>query len=218
MISRYVGLLGLGDQGLGIAERKGRERAEREYRIVAAARVIAEREGWDAVTIRRLADEIEYSQPVLYSHFENRDAIVAAVAVEGFQEITVALREAASGSTGRRNALKNVAMAYLAFALSRPALYEAMFILTRDLRFAEAGTRPELRAAFEALAAVVTPFCVYVAAVTETFWAALHGLAELERSGRIRPSARGERIALVVRAIVVSGISPPGRGSCHSVE
>ena len=39
------------------------------------------------MTIRRLADEIEYSQPVLYSHFENRDAIVAAVAVEGFLEL-----------------------------------------------------------------------------------------------------------------------------------
>jgi AcrR family transcriptional regulator len=202
---------------LGIAERKGRERAEREHRIVAAARVIAEREGWDAVTIRRLADEIEYSQPVLYSHFENRDAIVAAVAVEGFQEITVALREAASGSTGR-NALKNVAMAYLAFALRHPALYEAMFVLPTDLRFAEAGTRPELRAGFEALAAVVTPFCVDVAVVTETFWAALHGLAELERSGRIRPSARDERITLVVRAIVVSRKSPPGRRSSRSVE
>ena len=93
--------LGPGGRQLGIAERKGRERAERERRIIAAARGIAEREGWDAVTIRRLAEEIEYSQPVLYSHFENKDAIVAAVAVEGFQEITVALREAASGSTGR---------------------------------------------------------------------------------------------------------------------
>jgi AcrR family transcriptional regulator len=207
MIWRYVGLPDLGDRALGIAERKGRERAEREHRIVASARVIAEREGWDAVTIRRLADEIEYSQPVLYSHFENRDAIVAAVAVEGFQELTVALREPASGSTGRRNALKNVAMAYLAFALRNPALYEAMFILPTDLRFAEAGTRPELRAGFEALAAVVKPFCVDGAleVVTETFWAALHGLAQLERSSRIRPGMRSERVALVVRAIVVSG-------------
>ena len=197
---------------MGIAERKSRERAEREHRIVAAARVIAEREGWDAVTVRRLAQEIEYSQPVLYSHFENRDAIVAAVAIEGFEELTVALRDAASQSTGRRNALKNVAMAYLVFALSRPALYEAMFVLPTNLRFAEAETRPELRAGFEALAAVVAPFCVDVAVVTETFWAALHGLAELERSGRVRPAARSERIALVVRAIAGSKSSPPARG------
>jgi AcrR family transcriptional regulator len=202
---------------VGVAERKGRERAEREHRIVAAARMIAEREGWDAVTIRRLADAIEYSQPVLYSHFENRDGIVAAVAVEGFKELTVALRDAASGSSGR-NALKNVAMTYLAFALRRPALYQAMFILPTVLRFAEAETRPELRAAFEALAAVVTPFCVNVEIVTETFWAALHGLAELERSGRTRPKARDERLALVVRAIVVSGKSSPTRSSRHSAE
>ena len=109
-------------------------------------------------------------------------------------------------------------MAYLAFALSHPALYEAMFILPTHLRFAEAETRPELRAGFEAIAAVVTPFCVDVEVVTETFWAALHGLAALERSGRIRPSARGERITRVVRAIVVSGRRAPARSSRHSVE
>ena len=195
---------GPGDRQLGIAERKVKQRAEREHRIIGAARQIAEREGWGAVTVRRLADEIEYSQPVLYSHFENRDAIVAAVAVEGFQEITAALREAVRRSSGRQNALKHVAMAYLDFALHRPAIYEAMFVLPTSLRFAEAGTRRELRAAFEALAAVVSPFCVDVGVATETFWAALHGLAELERSGRIRPGARLERIKLVVRALIVS--------------
>ena len=53
----------------------------------------------------------------------------------------------------------------------------------------------------EAVAAVVAPFCVDVEVVTETFWAALHGLTELERVGRIRPSTRDERIKLVVHAI-----------------
>ncbi|UDL94374.1 TetR/AcrR family transcriptional regulator [Lichenihabitans sp. PAMC28606] len=187
---------------MGIAERKGRERAERQTRIVAAARLIAEREGWGAVTIRRLATEIEYSQPVLYSHFENRDAIVAAVAVEGFHDITGVLRQAASDAVDQRQALGFVALAYVDFALSRPALYAAMFVLPTDLRFAAAETRPELRSAFAALAAVVTPFCSDVAVVTETFWAALHGLAELERSGRIRPEKRHERIERVTTAIV----------------
>jgi len=197
---------------VGIAERKGRERAEREQRIVAAAQGIAEREGWNAVTIRRLAEEIEYSQPVIYSHFENRDAIVAAVAVEGFRDITVVLLEAASEASGRRNALKSVATAYLAFGLRRPALYEAMFVLPTRLRFADADTRPELQAAFEALATVVAPFCTDVPLVTETFWAALHGLTELERSGRIRPTARDERIARIVRAIAAPGRGSPARG------
>jgi hypothetical protein len=48
--------------------------------------------------------------------------------------------------------------------------------------------------------------------VTETFWAALHGLAELERSGRIRPGMRDKRIALVVQAIVDAGGNAAIRG------
>lgn len=187
---------------MGVAERKSRERAEREQRIVAAARAIAEREGWEAVTVRRLAEEIEYSQPVLYSHFENRTAIVAAVAVEGFGETAEVLSKAAGAASGAAEAVEAVAQAYLDFALGHPALYEAMFVLPTDLRFAEAETREELRAAFEALVAVVAPFCEDAEVAAETFWAALHGLAELERSGRIRAGMRGERAALVVRAVI----------------
>ena len=187
---------------MGVAERKGRQRADREHRIIAAARLVAEAEGWIAVTIRRLAQEIEYSQPVLYSHFANRDAIVAAVAVEGFREFTTALQQAARGSTGRRDAPENVATAYLAFARSHPAVYEAMFTLPTALRFADPETRSELRDAFAALAAVVPSASPDVGVATETFWATLHGLAELERSGRIRLSARNERVALVVRGLL----------------
>ena len=187
---------------MGIDERKGRQRAERENRIVAVARSVAEREGWDAVTIRRLAQEIEYSQPVLYSHFENRDAIIAAVALEGFRELTSALRRAARASVDGRDAPENLALAYLAFARDHAALYEVMFTLPTRLRFAEAGTRPELREAFTTLASVVPTSSPDAELATETFWSALHGLAELERSGRIRAGACGERVALVVRGLL----------------
>lgn len=50
-------------------------------------------------------------------------------------KVAMALREAARGSTGQHNAVENVAMAYLGFALRCPALYEAMFVLPTDLRF-----------------------------------------------------------------------------------
>ena len=185
---------------MSIAERKGRQRIEREHHIVATARLVAEAEGWNAVTIRRLAEEIEYSQPVLYSHFENRDAIVAAVAVAGFRDLTTALQRATRG--GRREALERVAMAYLAFAREHPALYDAMFTLPTGLRFAESDTKSELGSAFAALAAVVAPSSTDIEVATETFWATLHGLAELERSGRIRRVARAERVALVVSALL----------------
>jgi AcrR family transcriptional regulator len=182
---------------MGAPERKIRQRAERERRIVTAAAAIAEQDGWDAVTIRRLAEAIEYSQPVLYSHFANRDAIVAAVAIEGFREIATVLRASASTGTTAGAALAKVATAYLDFADSRPALYQAMFVLPTGLRFAADDVQPELRAAFESLAAVIAPLCPDADAATELFWGALHGMAELERAGRIRPAARQQRINLV---------------------
>jgi AcrR family transcriptional regulator len=186
---------------LGISERKVRDKAKRESRIVATARTIAEKEGWDAVTIRRLAQDIEYSQPVIYSHFTNREAIVGAVAIEGFGDMAEALRAAGDASSGPREAVEAVATAFLDFAFGRPAIYEAMFVLPSGLRFARSDTPPQLRATFGALMAVIRPFCDEAELATETFWSALHGLAELERSGRIRPAFRSQRLVSVVDAI-----------------
>ena len=109
-----------------IQSRRERERAEREKLIVTAARELVETEGWDAVTTRRLAERVEYSQPVLYSHFRGKDAIMAAVAVEGFAELAAELA-AARASAEPVAALAAVSRAYTAFAERRPALYDAMF-------------------------------------------------------------------------------------------
>jgi AcrR family transcriptional regulator len=194
---------------MSIAERKAREKAEREKHITRTARQIANDQGWDAVTIRRLADEIEYSQPVIYSHFKNRDAILAAVAVEGFGEIAAILRNAAEASENDRQALENVATAYIDFALGQSALYEAMLVLSSGLRFAQPDAPGELRDAFQALSRVVAPFCLDAETATETLWAALHGAVELERHGRIRPGLRARRIDMIVRSLLTSGQAEP---------
>ena len=76
---------------MSVQDRRARERQQRERLIITTARELAEAEGWDAVTTRRLAEAIEYSQPVLYSHFKGKDAIVAAVAVEGRAEFATEL-------------------------------------------------------------------------------------------------------------------------------
>src|ERR1700760_3272283 len=96
-------------------QRRERDRRQRHELIVRTARDLAEAEGWDAVTTRRLADSIEYSQPVLYSHFENRDAIVAAVAVEGFAELAASLQDTITGAPSPRDALERIARTYVTF-------------------------------------------------------------------------------------------------------
>jgi len=70
---------------MGIEERRDRERQEMKQAILAAARDIAAQEGWQAVTIRKVADRIEYSPPMIYGHFENKDAVLLELMREGFR-------------------------------------------------------------------------------------------------------------------------------------
>src|SRR3984885_6942623 len=90
--------IGANISGMAIEDRRTRERSARRRLITATARRLAEEEGWDAVTTRRLSTEIEYSQPVLYKHFASMEGIVASVAVQGFGELGEALSAARTGA------------------------------------------------------------------------------------------------------------------------
>jgi AcrR family transcriptional regulator len=191
---------------MAIEDRRARDRAARRQLITDTARKLAEDEGWDAVTTRRLSTEIEYSQPVLYKHFSSMDGIVAAVAVQGFGELADALSSARSGATDGRDALARVAHAFIGFAHDNPALFDAMFTRATTVRFAVADTPAELNAAFAELRAAVDLVAGTRDAdtLTEVLWAALHGLITLDRSGRLRPEYRSARVDLLV-----SALSPP---------
>ncbi|MFE0415411.1 TetR/AcrR family transcriptional regulator [Streptomyces tendae] len=184
-----------------IQTRRERERAERERLIVTAARDLAEAEGWDAVTTRRLAAEIEYSQPVLYSHFKGKGAIMAAVAVRGCEELTADLRAATEAAEGAHGRLVAVGRAYTDFGRRRPALYDAMFTHLVDLPFATPEAPAPLQEAFGELLRAVEPVVHEgddPALLTETFWAGLHGLVTLMRSGRLPEEGHDQRLALLI--------------------
>jgi AcrR family transcriptional regulator len=180
-------------------DRKERERQAREQAIVAAARRIAETHGWEAVTTRRLAAEIEYSQPVLYGHFAGRLEIIAAVARQGFAELTAALAEARAAAPGGGPALLAVARAYDAFAARSPALYDAMFMRPAGPRSAAQGDPGPLRWVLAELEAAVAPFSGASPALhAETLWSALHGACALHRYQRLDPRRQDERLWLIV--------------------
>src|ERR1700678_2760911 len=177
-----------------IAERKLRDKQARRAQIISAARRIAELEGRANVTVRRLSDEISYSQPVLYAHFGSREGILAAVAVEGFQELGLAL-EKARKRVKRGSTVESVAAAYLEFAASSPALYEVMFSLSLSVPFGDAGTPPELRFAFSQFTELFPGQSSKAEVLSELFWASLHGIAELSRTQRFPPSRQQERMS-----------------------
>ncbi|MFF3972311.1 TetR/AcrR family transcriptional regulator [Streptomyces rubiginosohelvolus] len=191
---------------MSVQERKERERASRERLIVATARELAEQQGWDAVTTRRLAERIEYSQPVLYSHFRGKREIIGAVALEGATEMAAALRAATSEADGRRARVAALAHTYLEFAERNPAVYDALFQLDGGLAFAQEDTPEPLKDAFAALLETLGEVAgegVHPALFTELFWSALHGLATLTRAGRLLPEGAEQRLDLLVDRLAV---------------
>jgi AcrR family transcriptional regulator len=199
--------------------RRERERAERHQLIIDAARDLAEAEGWDAVTTRRLAAIVEYSQPVLYSHFDGKDAIVRAVALQGFADLADSLRRARlehapagpaaaarpQQRTAQRTVLRAVCLAYLDFAVARPALYQAMFVMPTDVKFASEQTPPELLAGFDEFVAVLPPGAPQRELTAEVLWSALHGFATLAATGRIPPGGQDQRVDVLLSGIADDG-------------
>jgi AcrR family transcriptional regulator len=203
---------------VAVRERKERDRARRHRLIVSSARELAEREGWDAVTTRRLAERIEYSQPVLYSHFAGKVEIVRAVALEGFAELTAELRRAVPADTGKTDTGKTdtgktdtgktgtggadlsevraLAGAYLEYARRHPAVYEAMFQIDAGLVFAADETPEPLRAAFDVLLDTLRGFAgdADPGVFTEVAWSSLHGMVVLTRAGRMPAGRAAERL------------------------
>jgi AcrR family transcriptional regulator len=182
---------------MSIVERKERQRAERYELILAAARELAEAEGWDAVTTRRLAGLIDYSQPVLYSHFNGKGDIMAAVATRGFEELAARLRR--ETTAGGPDVLRNVCAAYLDFARSRPVVYEAMFVLPTEIKFASEETPSALRAAFEAFVTALGPDRQEPVFLAEVLWSALHGMVVLAQSERIPALGAEDRLNVLVQ-------------------
>ncbi|KQW11706.1 TetR/AcrR family transcriptional regulator [Streptomyces sp. Root369] len=186
---------------MSVQERKQRERAEREHLIVTTARELAEQQGWDAVTTRRLAERIEYSQPVLYSHFRGKREIIGAVALQGAAELATAVRAATSAADRPRARVVALARAYLDFAARNPAVYDALFQLDGGLAYAQEDTPEPLKDAFAALLETLGEVAgdgVQPGLFTEVFWAALHGLATLTRAGRLLPEDAEPRVELLV--------------------
>ena len=159
----------------------------RRDQIVHAARDLAESLGWPAVTMRRLAGELGVTQPVLYTAFASRQALIDAVALNGFDDLAAALEAADCSPMARMRA-------YLDFAAAHPRVYEAMFSLPSGLAFAVDHTPEPLQRAFRGIR---DAFPDADGTRAEVAWSTWHGLATLQASGRLRASAAQARLDLV---------------------
>ncbi len=144
----------------------------------------------DDLSLRQLAKDVGVSANAAYRHFEDKDALLVAMAAEGFRRFTRTQQDAAAGVAHAEDRLKASGQAYVAFALSHPALYRLMF-----QRLSCADTHPELalsavdgmtvllEATSSMLGAPVHDERVRVAAAA--CWSLVHGLSALSQGGQL---------------------------------
>ncbi|MGE5795720.1 MAG: TetR/AcrR family transcriptional regulator [Ignavibacteria bacterium] len=112
---------------MGITERKEREKAEVRKMILDAAMELFIKEGYEGVSIRKIADKIEYSPGSIYTYFEDKDSIFYELHLEGF-EILYQKQLSAQSINDPRERLIAHGRAYIEFALENQQYYDIMFI------------------------------------------------------------------------------------------
>lgn len=112
---------------MGIVERKERQRKEVRESILEAAWRLVNEEGWQSLSIRKIADAIEYSVPVVYDHFENKEAILFEFNKLGFKVLGEKIKEARDKHASAAEQLEAMAFAYWDFAFKNQEYYQVMF-------------------------------------------------------------------------------------------
>jgi AcrR family transcriptional regulator len=173
---------------MGITDRKLRQKEEVRASILETAWEMVVTEGWQSFSIRKIADAIEYSVPVIYSHFENKDAILLEFNRKGFQLLTDALIAAKAEKTVPADQIRAMGRAYWDFAFRNKEYYQLMFGL--GIPTCETVSKIPAMAIFNevitsSIVAMVPagqkppfdPFLKY-----QSFWSMMHGLVSINMS------------------------------------
>ena len=176
---------------MGSKERREREREEIRGKILEAARRMFVAEGVEAVTMRRIADEIEYSPTAIYLHFRDKDALLVELCSTDFRALAKEFGSLAKIADPVER-LRRIGRAYAAFAASHPQHYRLMFMTPKpEIRPEDTGIdkgNPEQ----DAYAFLRVTIEEGIAAgrfraehrdselLAQLLWAAVHGVVSLE--------------------------------------
>ena len=207
---------------MGTKERRDRERQELRQAILRASRDIAAQEGWQSVSIRKVAERIEYSPPTIYEHFASKEALLVELMREGFRLLMQRVREGDSAAVSTEARIMAVALAYWNFAWDYPELYQVMHGLGGVPFCFDAGAEageyapttsdpgqfsPEAKAVFQFTMDAIKDLagggehdCEEREAAVHILWATLHGLVALTMAGRIE-GGRAQAAGLVEQAV-----------------
>jgi AcrR family transcriptional regulator len=170
---------------MGSTERREREREEVRRKILDAARDLFVAEGYDRVTMRRIAEAIEYSPTAIYLHFEDKDDLVLALCREDFGRLLAAMERQAPPQDPVEW-LRQLGRAYAGFALENPNHYRFMFLSPRKPEHQPEPTDPGHQS-YEVLRSAVARAVLTgafvpggdVDTIAQVMWSSVHGAVAL---------------------------------------
>jgi len=197
---------------LTLPKRRERYRSELRAETLSAARKLIHEEGYQGLTIRKLATRMECSPMALYSYFADKQALLTALALEGFEK--VAKRFDSTVHRDPLTALKRILLDYIAYAEENPNEYRILFLSVETLGELEL-TRDDLQernpafgALFKRVEAAIKAGVLQgdAFAVSTVLWTAAHGAASLLITAQKFPFGSRRLYAEEVVAAIVSGV------------
>lgn len=173
------GMYSIGNQVMSSLESREQAKEALRTRIVEAARDIVSEEGLDALSMRALAERIEYSAATIYLHFRDKEALLQEVVEEGFRRLSAAVNAQTEALGREANAAERhraLGRGYAHFALENTAYFRVMFELPTVARV---GLRDDCVP--EGRAEAASTWCQVVETVQQ---AMDEGLIEFEDAGR----------------------------------
>ena len=166
--------------------RQAEQLATREAILAAAGEILLE-PGYEAFSLRQVAERVGFTPTTIYRHFEDKDDLVFAVTDEGFRIFGARLREAAAEQTDPFATIVALGHAYVGFGLEYPIYYRLMFMQRPDYLVSVPAGRKETRiASFNVLrstveSAVATGQTRHTDAesISHALWALVHGIVAL---------------------------------------
>ena len=187
------------------SERRARERAAVRERIIETASKVLVAEGVAALTMRRVASDMDYTAPIIYQHFANKDALVGELVRQGYDELVRRLA-AAQDAPDLEARMSGVAAEYLRFALDNEHLFEAMngTALDADERRAAAG--PVIGIVWQLMSdwAHSNQVELEIGDACEIIWGTLYGIAALGRLGTVG-AARARQLGVHALQLLLQG-------------
>lgn len=176
-----------------------------------AAREAVEREPVETLSLRNIAQKLGVTHRALYRYFSNKDALVTALAADGFTTLNAAMKTAI-GTGGQSPRAARAISAYVNFALTRRNLYRAMFALPAGQLLKDVELGPEVLAAIATLAGAFRepgdPPGISASLRDRAIaaWGFAHGLCDLWHAGALRAHSATSAHEFIMKLAEASGL------------